>query len=278
MRTVLAFLLPLSLCGCQVLQDLAAQLEKPTAQITGVNLADLGTESLTLAFDVRVNNPYSVSLPVDKLGYSLATADTPFVTGETSPGVEIAANGFSDLELPLTVSYSELLNLVTSVRPGSVVPYKAALDVGVNAPGLGLLNLPLKKEGELPVPVPPTVEVTSIDWTSLSFQQAAANLNLKVGNLNEFAFALKNMDYDLKLAGQPIASAALASAADFSAGGESNVTIPISFSPSSLGVAAFNMLTGEGSSYDLSGEMDIETPFGPLSYPFAKIGETIFNR
>jgi len=272
------FVLVLFASGCKALSDLVAQLDKPTASFESLSLDDLNLESLTLGLKLRVDNPYGVSLPVERLGYRLQSGASPFLTGETSPGVSIPARGSESISLPLTVNYTQLLELVAGIRPGSVVPYTAHLDLGVDAPGLGPLSLPLEKKGELPVPTVPEVELTSVEWQSLSLQQAAATLQLKIGNQNEFPFELKNLKYDLSLGGKQIASTAIESGASFQPGGSANLSIPISFSPSSLGLAAFNMLSGEGSGYSIVGDMDVTTPFGPLTYPFSKSGETRFLR
>ncbi|MFH0947274.1 MAG: LEA type 2 family protein [Planctomycetota bacterium] len=264
--------------GCEVLQELAANLDRPTASFQSLTLNDLGLEQLTLGLEIKVDNPYGVALPIDQLGYRLASGATPFLSGETSPGVSIPANGSKSLTLPLTIKYTELLNLVAGIRPGSVVPYTANLDVGVNAPGLGPLKLPLKKEGELPVPTAPKVELTSVNWDSLSLQQAAATVNLKIGNENEFPFDLKKFSYDLKLGGKQIANTALQSGTSFGAGEAGSLSIPISFSPASLGLAAFNMLMGDGAGYSIAGDLELDTPFGALTYPYSNSGQTIFQR
>ena len=263
--------------GCEVLQELAANLDRPTASFQNLSLSDIGMEALTLGLELKVDNPYGVALPIDQLGYQLASGATPFLTGETSPGVSIPAHGSKSLTLPLTVKYSELLNLVAGIRPGSVVPYTANLDVGVNAPGLGPIKLPLKKEGELPVPTAPKVELSSVKWDSLSLQQAAATVNLMIGNENEFPFDLKKFSYDLKLGGQQIANTEIQSGTSFGAGEASSVSIPISFSPSSLGFAALNMLMGDGAGYSIAGDLELDTPFGPLSYPYSNTGDTVFQ-
>jgi hypothetical protein len=52
-----------------------------------------------------------------------------------------------------------MLSALRGVRPGSKIPYNAELGLSVDAPGLGPIRLPLKKEGEL---VLPTISGTDI--------------------------------------------------------------------------------------------------------------------
>jgi hypothetical protein len=46
----------------------------------------------------------------------------------------------------------EMLKALKGVRPGSKIPYGAELGLSVDTPALGLIRLPLKKEGELVLP------------------------------------------------------------------------------------------------------------------------------
>ena len=67
------------------------------------------------------------------------------------------AGGTKAIELPITLSYLELVNAVKSARPGSVIPYKADLGLSVNAPIWGKLRLPSSREGELTIPSSPAI-------------------------------------------------------------------------------------------------------------------------
>ena len=74
--------------------------------------------------------------------------------------------------------------------------------------------------------------------------------------------------------GTPVASAGLSKSAKLAKGGAATLDIPLSFRLSSLGTAAFNMLTGQNAGYSLDGAMNIGTPFGPMELPYSKQGTT----
>lgn len=151
-----------ALGSCAQLQDLLAQLPKPTANVVGVNFQDLSTEALTLGFDVDVKNPYSAALPLGKLDFSLASADTPFVTGLVDAAQSIPAKSNGLVKLPVTIKFKELLGTLQHVKPGQVVPYVAKFNLGVDAPGVGPMNLPLEKTGSVPVPTWRAVELAGM--------------------------------------------------------------------------------------------------------------------
>lgn len=267
-----------ALGSCAQLQDLLAQLPKPTANVVGVNFQDLSTEALTLGFDVDVKNPYSAALPLGKLDFSLASADQPFVTGLVDAAQSIPAKSNGLVKLPVTIKFKELLGALQHVKPGQVVPYVAKFNLGVDAPGVGPMNLPLEKAGEVPVPTVPQVELAGMKIGQLSLKKASCELAFKVTNTNEFPFDLKNLGYDLKLSGAQIAKASVLSTQAFEPNQAQEIRIPLEFAPSDLGLAVFNILKGDASDYKIAGLLDLDTPFGKLQTPYQREGKAAFWR
>lgn len=264
--------------GCSVMD--ALQLRRPSARMTGVGLKDISLDSLTLLFDVEVENPYSVPLPLVNLDYSLASEGTPFLSGRAADlPPSIPARSTKTLPLPAKITYLKLLQALQGVRPGAVVPYSAEIGLSVNASGLGEIRLPLKKEGKLPIPTAPEVKITEIKWDEMTLDRAGGRVKLSLTNRNQFAVKLAGLAYNLSLGGVQVAESSIARPATFdAAGGTGTVEIPISLSPRKLGLAAFGMLSGTGSGYKLTGAVDLETPFGPMKLPIEGAGSTIFRR
>ncbi len=264
-----------ALAGC----DALSRFSKPSARITGVGLKDISLDALTLMFDVEVSNPYSAPLPLVNLDYALASAGSPFLSGQADIQGTVPAKGAKTLALPARVNYLELFKAVKGVRPGDVIPYAAELGLSVKPPAVGALRLPMKKEGKLPVPTVPDVDVKDIKWQGLSLDQAGGVLRLGVVNRNKFPVDLAKINYGLSLGGVEVATSSLAKPVAFGAdGGAGELEVPLSFSPQKLGLSAYRMLTGGGAGYKLNGSMDLGTPFGPMSLPFDKIGNTVFRR
>ena len=274
---IAALPLLLGLTGCGMIDALG--LQKPSARVAGVSLQDIDLTAVTLLFDVELKNPYSVPLPLVNLDYGLASGGKPFLDGEAPLQGAVPALSSKTVSLPAKVTYQQLLSVLTDVKLGSVVPYRANLGLSVDAPVVGALRLPLEKEGELPVPAPPDVKVQEIKWDDLSLSSAGGTVKLHVTNRNEFPMEMAKMAYGLTLGNSEVANAAIARPLAFDANGGSGVMeIPISFSPRKLGLAVLGMLTGDGSGYKLTGDMDVQTPFGPMKLPFDKIGKTVFKR
>jgi LEA14-like dessication related protein len=269
-------LLALTLPACQQMKDLLAAADKPTAKVTGVGFDSLSLSDVGLTFDVEVANPYTVPLPLVNLDYALSSGGGKFLDGKADVQGTIPAKGSKTIKVPAKVNFASLMSVVKGVRPGQVVPYTAELGLSVDAPAVGKMTLPLKKEGELPVPAAPKVELSQVAWKKLDLQNAEAVLHLNVTNTNDFPVDLSKLAYDLKLGGTAVAAASVAKGVKFAKGGAGKMEILISVKPLQLGAAAFNMFAGKDATYALSGAMDLTTPFGPASLPFNQTGKTVF--
>ena len=265
-----------ALPGCALLQSLLGSTPKPTASITGVRITDFSLNDLTLVFDLAVSNPYQVDLPLVNIDYSLASQSTPFLQGQAPLQGSIPAGQSKTVSLPAKVVFRDLLKALQGVKAGASVPYKGTLGLSVNAPVLGALRLPLEKEGQLPIPAPPEVSVSSVTWQNLSLAGATGLLKMRVRNPNSFAFDVAGLDYDIKLGGFDLAKGGLTNAASLAAGAAQEIGIKVSVSTAQAGLAILQMVKGQSSTYSLGGAIAIGTPFGPLRVPLALTGQVPF--
>jgi len=130
-------------------------LTRPSAQVTGVDVRRVGLTEATMVFDVKVDNPYTVALPMSNLDYALSSRGVGFLTGEADVAGTVPAGGSKTLGVPVRISYRELIAAVRDARPGAVIPYRADLGLSVQAPALGPIRLPIRKDGELTIPSAP---------------------------------------------------------------------------------------------------------------------------
>ncbi len=251
----------------------------PTADVVGVHFTDLSIQSVTMVFDVEVGNPYSVPLPLSNLDYSLTTNNAKFLTGQAKLQGTVPAHDKQVAKLPVKITFAELMRAAKDVRLGSVVPYNAELGLSVDAPLVGNLRVPLKKEGQLPIPTTPDIEVAEIKWGDVSLSQATGTIRLNMINRNQFAMDLAKMVYTFSLGDVEVARSSLAKPVSFAPnGGAGTIEIPLSISAQQAGLGVLRMLTGSGSSYKFAGSADLATPFGPLSVPLDKVGNCSFRR
>ena len=277
-RALLVVLAVMGIGGCDTLQSILDAAPKPTASIKGVGLTDLTLESAELRFDMDIANPYSVPLPLVGMQYELACAEGRLLNGSADLSGSVPAQGTKTVQLPVRLTFAGLLSTLKQVRPGSVVPYTAQLGLSVDAPGIGRLELPLRKQGELPIPAVPEVKLTKVQWDKLSWEEAKATLNIRLKNTNQFPLDLNTITYNLALGGTPVGKVELSRSAKLPAGEAGDLELPLSIQPVKLGLAAFQLLRGEGSSYELTGAISASTPFGPIELPLSATGQTVFGK
>ena len=152
------------LCGCAELQN-ALKVQRPTANLQGVRLGDINLESAGLLFDVEIQNPYPVDLPLVDLDYDVQSGSNKLFAGLAEIGQTIPAKNKAIVTLPAKVSYLDAFNALKSCKPGAIIPYKANVGLSVDAPAVGVIKLPLSQSGELAVPTLP--KPTDINWQKL---------------------------------------------------------------------------------------------------------------
>jgi len=139
------------LTSCETMNQVLNQ-QKPTARLTGLKFEDATLDSATLLFDVEIDNHYPAALPLTNFDYSLASGADTFLSGTADTQTTVPAKSSKTISLPAKIDYIEMLKALKTVRPGSKIPYNAELGLSIDAPALGLIRLPLKKQGELVLP------------------------------------------------------------------------------------------------------------------------------
>lgn len=259
--------------GCAgTLQQLGVQ--SPTAGVDGVRFGSLSLTTVGLLVDVRVNNPYTLELPVVEFDYSLSSSGTPFLSGKAPSQGAIPARGSKVVTVPVQVQLAELVRTVSGVRPGQVVPWRLAAGITIDPPALAPMRLPLTTTGELPVPVVPRVAVSGIRWDKLALDGVRGTLAVELENPNAFPMTLSRLTYALDLAGTTVASAEQASSQQVAAGGRQRLELPLSFSPASAGLAMLQAMGRSSATYAMTGGLRVTTPFGNMDMPFSASGQT----
>ncbi len=275
---LIAFVSATLVAGCNTLDEVIESAPKPGARILGAGVRNLSLSSLDLVFDIEVSNPYSVGLPLVDLTYTLNSGREQLLSGSIKPSGSVPANGTSVVQLPARLDLASVVKTLPGVKPGAIVPYNARIDLIVDAPLLGEMNLPLRRSGEIPVPAPPQITLLSFDVGNLGLDEVRADARLRVKNTNQFRIDLSRIRFDLALSGRNVASSRLRASPKLGPGQAAVVKIPLSFSPRALGAGALDVLSGSNAGYAISGRLDVMTRYGELALPFSQRGNTTLRR
>lgn len=270
--SLLLTLLALTAPGCSTAQSILDSLDKPTARVIDARLTGLTPTGATLDFDLEVKNPYSVPLPIAALGVALSSNGTQFLSADAQPADAIPARRSGQVTVPATLDFASMLSLLQDIRPGSVIPYRADLNLGVDIPAGERLTLPLSHEGQVPIPAPPTIAMRSLTWQELTLDRARGTMTLDITNPNQFAASLRTLDYALSLGNTQVANLRAPRPLSLDSGATGSIEIPLSFSTTSLGMSLIQAVTSGHIDYSLAGSTDLSTPFGQLAMPVAAAG------
>lgn len=268
----------LAATGCESVNQMLGDMSKPSARITGTSISDLTAENMGLTFDVDVSNPYPVPLPLASLDYKLTSDGKPIADGKQQLDGTIPASGSRTIQLPVNLAFKQIANAISGFRPGSVIPYEAAVNLSANAPGVGDVSLPVERKGELPVPTVPDIKLTNMNIENLSLTNVKAKVDMAMTNTNQFNLGVEDIHYNLKLGGNEVASSKIDKGFNLKPGETTNMSFPLEFSPLSFGRSIYNMLTGSQAGYALTGNITGNTPLGPINLPYDKTGTMPLSR
>ena len=248
----------LMLPGCASLEKVSQALEgqKPTASVQGLKLTGLDSSGVDLSFDVKVDNPNPVAISLAGLDYDLKLLGSSFLQGKQTKGVKLAANGSSQVEVPLRLGFQQLLDSYRQLRGAKQVGYQLDLGLGFEVPLLGQVRVPVSYQGEFPIPELPSVSLRSLDIQQLSLSGAKLMMQLEVDNPNAFTLLLERLDYGLKLNGYDVGGGIVKQEVRVAEEGRGSVSLPLFIDFNQAGMGLYQALLGQGIRYDLSGSLD----------------------
>jgi len=143
--------------GCETTRDIQYDQE-PVVRLEAMRFGGVELDYATLLFDVEIDNPYRVSLPVQRLRYALISDGHTFLTATALDNVTVPPNTKKLLTLSDQVTYARLLRALDG-EPGSTIPFKAELTLSLDMPDSGWINLHAENEGNIVLPEPPEIKV-----------------------------------------------------------------------------------------------------------------------
>ena len=254
----LALLLLLLFAGsCSTLQRLAGY-EEPDIRYTDMSIERLSLEEIDLKFHFEIDNPNRVGVTLEEYAYRFLINDRDFLSGSHREQLEIASRASGSVALPLTLSYRDVYESVSSVARADSFRYTLNTEVGVNIPVYGKTMIPVTVEGSLPRLQMPEVGFAGFDVHSLSFSGVDMTLTLNVSNPNPMGMKLSDLNLAASISGYDLADL---SVGDIAVASGANLTVPVRFSMglSGLGSTLIDMLRGNREfSYEVKGDGLVE--------------------
>ena len=140
----------LTLSACSTLGGLANVVE-PEVDITDVKLLGTTLTGADLLFEFRVDNPNAVALVLDGIGYRLSLNNEHLLDGIRDQRTQIAANGRSTVELPVSIKFQDIYRVIRSFEGRDKPDYALDADFRFDVPVLGYVTVPVTQRGEIPI-------------------------------------------------------------------------------------------------------------------------------
>ncbi|KAK8630945.1 hypothetical protein V6N13_079715 [Hibiscus sabdariffa] len=132
--------------------DKLANMKKPEASITDVDLGHVGRDGIQYDAKVSVTNPYSVSIPICEISYTLKSAGRVIASGTIPDPGSLKADDSTMLDVAVKVSHSILVSLVRDIGADWDIDYELELGLTMDLPLFGNFTIPLSQKGEIKLP------------------------------------------------------------------------------------------------------------------------------
>ncbi|KAK1390892.1 Late embryogenesis abundant protein Lea14-A [Heracleum sosnowskyi] len=247
---------------------------KPTADVTGIHIPKMNLKKAEIVVDMLVKNPNPIPIPLVDIDYLIESDGRKLISGLIPDAGTIHAHGSETIKIPVCLIYDDIKKTYGEIQPGNIIPYKVKVDLIMDVPIFGRLTLPLEKSGEIHVPYKPDIDIEKIRFESFSMEKTVASIHLKLDNKNDFHMGLNALDYQVWLGDFNVGGAEFSKSAEIVKCGTTYIDIPISFRPKDFGSALWDMIRGRGTGYTMKGNIEVDTPFGPMKLPISREGGT----
>lgn len=261
--------------SCTQLSELA-NISKPSLSVVDMNITGLTLQDIELTADVEIDNPNNVGIDLSSYSYALDINDRNFVAGNEQRGMTIKAKNKNVVQVPITLTFTELLETFQSMKDQDESDYSFSADFGFELPVLGMVNVPVQYAGKIPVVKKPGISINNFSVENLSMTGADLLVELNIQNPNDFQLRIDDLDFDLEVNG--LRSFAGTIEDEVRLDGKSTQTIQLPFDISFLnaGMAAYRLLnSNDDLEYKLTGSTLIGSDlpyFKKSNFDFDKSG------
>jgi len=259
----LLVLLAVGASACSWLQMAAGGFKKPDVAYKSASLTDVSLSGATLNVVTRVDNPNPVPLALAEVDYRLSIDGHPVATGRPPDGLEIHANGATDVTLPASFKFTDLGQAVATVLQKGSAGYKAEGTVGVKTP-IGLVTVPLSHEGTFTLPTMPGIALGTPRLTSVAIDHATVELPMTLTGRGSLPVPLQALEAAVTIGGARIGEVSAKDLGTLEPGASRSVTLPLTVPFSGAVEAAQAMLKGGTVPIALDGQLQS----GPAPVPF----------
>ncbi len=270
-----------ALFQCTAVKELA-RMKKPQLSVQQMRMTGLSFQNVDLAFDVKIDNPNSLSISLEGFDYDFLINDNQFLKGAQETKTTIQARQASIVEVPVSLSFQDIYDTYQSLKTTDSSSYQIKMGLKFNLPIIGETRIPVSTSGYLPLLKIPTVKVESLSLKKMSLSGADLELKVRVENANALRLVMNNFNYRFNVNGQNWLQGKTSRPVDIQSAGNSTVTLPVTLNLLQMGQSVYQLLSGsQAVKYQFQGNMDLSSSnqlLKQVNLPFNKSGELKISR
>ncbi|KAL8111524.1 desiccation protectant protein Lea14 homolog [Apium graveolens] len=136
----------------EYVSEKVAEMKKPEATLRSVGLKEVSRECITYDAKVSVSNPYSTSIPICEVSYTLKSANREIASGTIQDPGSLKGNESTVLDVGLNVPHSVLWSLARDIGEDWDIDYDLGINLVIDLPVFGNISIPASSKGEIKLP------------------------------------------------------------------------------------------------------------------------------
>lgn len=247
MKRLLVTALCLSvLSGCAYLRQFLTTsnaFNEPSFAFRTMVLNDISLGGLNLDTVWDLNNPNPVGISLASVDYALFIDNKQVVAGKPQNGLQIAAQGSTELHFPANIQFADIAAVVEAFLTKDTATWRAEGGLGVQTP-IGVLRFPIAKEGQFEVPKLPAIVFGNPRVTSITLMGATVEFPLTVTNKNTYALPIAGVTGGIAVGGSPIGTLSTGNLGAMEGKGTKQIALPLTINLLSAAGAVANAVRG----------------------------------
>jgi LEA14-like dessication related protein len=232
-------------------------------------LRDVSLGGLTLDTLWSLENPNAVGLSLASVDYALFIDGRQVVAGAPQNGLQVPAKGSAELRFPAVLRFEELGAVVETFLTKDLASWRVEGSLGVQTP-IGVLRLPLAREGVFEVPKLPSIALSNPRITSLSLAGATIEFPLTVTNRNSYTLPIDGLTGGLSISGSEVGRFSLGGLGLLEGRGARPLSVPVQVNFFNAGMAVANAIRSGQAPVQLAVEVQSGTQRLPM-----RVGEVL---
>ncbi len=243
--------------GCVTIPaGLKPQVTDVSGKITGIDFKGVNVD-----LRLQINNPYPIPIKTPQFKYSVGIEGSELFKASKANQIDLPALKTGNATLPITIRYSDIPNLLTSLKGKNEVTW--SVDGAFLHEALGKkLELPFSHIGKLPILQPPKLGNLKAKVLKIAFSGAAVEIAADMINPNTFGIDISKLGYDVSLGNLQIGSISLSTSEKVRAGGKARLKLKGTISASAAALSLLRQKTLPTPSLNVTGA--IKTPYGDV--------------